>query len=1141
MKKRTVWKRTLAMMMAVMGIVIPMAAEETHAVSAPMTVTVPEVQGRIAVSAALAIPGAIVGVVRCVGSIAYATKNSDGTLGDWMSLMTAHMSGNADEIEGLSKLQDVMLEQHKMTQEAIADLKNDIADFRKDVSNQLAQLENAAEYIYLRTALNQFYTEFFVSAYAELENAYLNVVDALNDPTSNDAVIRAKMDDLYMKAYKLKNLQGYITGEINFENKSILDLYYEYLLRSGNVQPGNSDEYHEILAKCQDFTLKLFAADAFQRYCLAYASSYQLNYVYDNMDDMIEQGSFIGYVLDGTLDGFSNKMTLQEIKRNIASMEAGGDTVSARIAAHLSKLYLLDRYVGYSENGAQYFVNIVNNKVSAYYGSSYQAYVLPTELQALFPKDFSFVVSDESAADVTDEGHITLKNAAVGTTFTISYVYGEGVLETPLTVYSTHFTVAEKTWAGGYGNAEAPYLISSVAHLKAFASNSYYWASDVHVKLINDLDASGQTFSKITAYNGSFDGNNHVISNISSSAGLFETNNGEIKNLILDSAKITVSGTGSVSVGAIVDINNGKIENCHVKRLTMDVYRHNYKSNSSAYSSFTIQAGGIAGSVTNGTIRNCSVINSSIKAQISTREFFDGGRVFSSDDMTITMKIYVGGIVGLTSNALVENNYVEDTTISTRTYAKYYKWSLLWEHTYNRVNANVYTGIIAGNQSGSFYDNFYYNSGNSSNPIDKLAANKEDGSFVTGGVSTGVQGVSLSSKKTLSCVTSIGFERLPYQTFYHSGETVNPSGLVVVDNFGNPVYGYTIVSENTDENGTKTVTVRYNGLQKSFSIEIGCLHKNIEYVYENLDEESLIFYTAGIFCNDCSVYTNGREAIVHSSCEDDDKDHICDICSASVGTHAGGVNSHDCAHCGKTVTECADTDKDHACDICGASMGTHTGGTGTHTCAYCGKAASECADMDKDHVCDICGASVGMHAGGVNSHNCAHCGKIVTECADTNKDHACDVCGASMGIHEPDVNGHICSYCLTKASDCIDVNKDHTCDQCGTFMGQHAETSYGHDCAYCGKIASACRDTDKNHICDVCSKILGDHTSLLGSHTCSYCNAQISVCADANNDGFCDVCNVEVKRENKAIVIGAIGVGAVALIAFAFALGKRRR
>ena len=231
MKKRSVWKRTLAMMMAVIlltGIVIPMAAEETHAVSAPVAVPVPEVQGRISFNFAMS---SIKLITKGVFAISYATKNSDGTFEDWMSLLKARWYGNANVVEDIESLQDVMLEQHKMTQEAIADLKNDIADFRKDVSNQLAQLENTAEYIYLRTALNQFYTEFFASAYAELENAYLNVVDALNDPNSNDAVIRAKMDDLYMKAYKLKNLQGYITGEINFENKSILDLYYEYLLR----------------------------------------------------------------------------------------------------------------------------------------------------------------------------------------------------------------------------------------------------------------------------------------------------------------------------------------------------------------------------------------------------------------------------------------------------------------------------------------------------------------------------------------------------------------------------------------------------------------------------------------------------------------------------------------------------------------------------------------------------------------------------------------------------------------------------------------------------------------------------------------------------------------------------------------------
>ena len=277
MKSRSIWKRSLAITVAVIltiMIIAPTATLETHAALTPVSVNPSKVQSKIGMSAVFRSASFM---VKGVIAIDYASKNSDGTMEDFVSLMMARWRGNANVIEGIDDLKSVMQEQHKMVQESISDLKNDIAALRKDVSDQLAQLENTAEYIYLRTALNQFYTEFFASAYAELETAYLNVRDALNDPDANEAVIRAKMDDLYMKAYKMKNLQGYITGEINFESKSILDLYYEYLLRVGNVQPGNSDEYQKILEKCQDFTLKLFAADAFRRYCFSYASSYQLN------------------------------------------------------------------------------------------------------------------------------------------------------------------------------------------------------------------------------------------------------------------------------------------------------------------------------------------------------------------------------------------------------------------------------------------------------------------------------------------------------------------------------------------------------------------------------------------------------------------------------------------------------------------------------------------------------------------------------------------------------------------------------------------------------------------------------------------------------------------------------------------------
>lgn len=1140
MKNRSIWKRSLAMTVAIiltLMIIAPTATLETNAALTPVSVNPTGVQSKIGVGGVFSSASFM---VKGVVAIDYASKNSDGTMEDFMSLMMARWRGNANVIEGIDDLKSAMLEQHKMAQESISDLKNDIAALRKDISDQLAQLENAAEYIYLRTALNQFYTEFFASAYAELETAYVNVMDVLNDSDANEAVIRAKMDDLYMKAYKLKNLQGYITGEINFESKSILDLYYEYLLRVGNVQRENSDEYQKILEKCQDFTLKLFAADAFQRYCFAYASSYQLNYVYEHMEEMSAQGGFVGYVLDGTLDGFSNKMTLYEIKRNIAGVAEGSDLTSAHTAANLSKLYLLDCEIGYREGGAQYFAPVSGGSVSVYADADYQMFTLPSEFQELFAKDFSFKVSNEGAAEVSETGHITIKSP-VGTKFTVSFVYGEGVLETPLTVYSINFTVAEKRWAGGYGNEEAPYLISTVEHLKDFASSSSFWESGVCVRLINDIDASGESIPVIKSFSGVFDGNSHTISKLSRSAGLFETNNGVIKNLTLDRLTVKTSNVSSVSIGGIVDINRGTIENCHIKNSSVSVYSYNYKSGGSAYSSFTIQAGGIAGSVENGIVRNCSVSNTPIKAEISTRELFDAGNVFPSDDMTMYTKIYVGGIVGLTNNATVEDNYVENTAISTRTYAKYYKWSFLWSHTYNRVDARIYTGVIAGNQSGFFNENFFYSSNNSSNTVDKIAADKEDGSFVTSSVSSCAQGVALSSAKKSAYLTSITVDKLPYQTFYHEGSAFNPAGLFVIDNFDHPVYGYTVVSESTDSDGIKNVVIEYKGCLASFSVEVGCLHKNIDYIYEEMDKNSMIFYTAGVFCNDCAAYTDGRDAVAHNSCDDSDKDHACDLCLAAVGEHAGGTDTHLCVYCGKTASECADVDHDHSCDICGAFMGIHEAEANGHICTYCGKPTTACSDVDKNHACDLCGGPVGTHAGSTDTHICAHCGKAATDCADNDRNHACDICGIAMGTHISGQNAHICSYCGEKASDCTDANRDHSCDLCGAVVGEHVESAYGHECAYCGKTASVCRDADKNHVCDVCAKTMSDHSSLTGSHSCNYCGAQLSVCADTNKDGFCDICNAEVKRENKIFIIGAACVGGIALLAVAFALGKSRR
>ncbi len=84
-----------------------------------------------------------------------------------------------------------------------------------------------------------------------------------------------------------------------------------------------------------------------------------------------------------------------------------------------------------------------------------------------------------------------------------------------------------------------------------------------------------------------------------------------------------------------------------------------------------------------------------------------------------------------------------------------------------------------------------------------------------------------------------------------------------------------------------------------------------------------------------------------SECSDvtGDGDHNCDICDEkNITSCVAGANSHNCAECNMKLTDCVDENKNHECDICGATMGEHADATG-----------------DSDHLCDYCGETIGTH------------------------------------------------------------------------------------------------------------------------------------------------------------------------------------
>lgn len=115
----------------------------------------------------------------------------------------------------------------------------------------------------------------------------------------------------------------------------------------------------------------------------------------------------------------------------------------------------------------------------------------------------------------------------------------------------------------------------------------------------------------------------------------------------------------------------------------------------------------------------------------------------------------------------------------------------------------------------------------------------------------------------------------------------------------------------------------------------------------------------GTHTRNCTI--NGCTTGVETEdCTDDNKDHKCD-------------------YCGATLSECADDDKDHNCDYCGKKLTDHTGGEAT----CCEKA-----------VCDICSKPYGETDESNHSDLKHFPEKAATKDAEGNIEYwHCDGCG----------------------------------------------------------------------------------------------------------------------------------------------------
>ena len=107
---------------------------------------------------------------------------------------------------------------------------------------------------------------------------------------------------------------------------------------------------------------------------------------------------------------------------------------------------------------------------------------------------------------------------------------------------------------------------------------NYYSRNNIVWVLTNDIDMSGVTdFTGVEHLFGTFCGNGHIIKNVtindnSTYVGLFKASKGTIQDLGLENVNVTHAedSTGYVtSVGALVGLNEGNIQNCYANNSTV--------------------------------------------------------------------------------------------------------------------------------------------------------------------------------------------------------------------------------------------------------------------------------------------------------------------------------------------------------------------------------------------------------------------------------------------------------------------------------------------------------------------------------------------------------------------------------------------
>ena len=221
------------------------------------------------------------------------------------------------------------------------------------------------------------------------------------------------------------------------------------------------------------------------------------------------------------------------------------------------------------------------------------------------------------------------------------------------------------------------YIVSSLAALQVWATEMRNDpAQNLNCTLAADIDLTGQDWTPIQGYAGTFDGGGKIITGLNinqptgSNVGLFASiiEGGTVKNLTLDNVDITAKSYA----GAVAGENRGTIENCSVSGnvtgngLDSDSYvggitGQNQGTITGCYSSATVEGivyvGGVAGQ------NNASITACYATGDVEGSGEYVGGVVGQNNDRAILIACYatgnvkgggeyVGGVVGGNSSTV---------------------------------------------------------------------------------------------------------------------------------------------------------------------------------------------------------------------------------------------------------------------------------------------------------------------------------------------------------------------------------------------------------------------------------------------------------------------------------------------------------